>query len=217
MEGIEGCGKSTQAEKLGVYLQKQGYPLEITREPGGTALGNQIRKLLLCPQGIGIAAEAELFLYAADRAQHLQEVILPALETGKVVICDRFTDATLAYQGYARGINQAIVAEINQFVTQGLKPDLTLLLDFEVSQGLARALGRNQQSDADKREDRFEQEGDPFHQRVRQGYLALARTEPGRIKVIDAGKSAEEIHNDILAEVLPVLRGKQKTIKKGIK
>lgn len=205
-EGIEGCGKSTQAKKLVKYLQQRGYSVIHTKEPGGTALGSNLRKLVLCSNGINISREAELFLYAADRAQHVQEIILPALQDGKIIICDRFTDATVAYQGYARGVDRAVINNINGLATSGLVPNITILMDLAVTEGLARALARNQKHDPSKREDRFEQEGRAFHEKVRQGYLNLAKIEPDRIKVIDANKTIDQVHEDIIKKVLPLLK-----------
>ncbi|MBI5788868.1 MAG: dTMP kinase [Candidatus Schekmanbacteria bacterium] len=205
LEGIEGCGKTTQAKKLNAALQKLGYPVLLTKEPGGTDLGKEIRKLLLRCNGLKIGAEAELLLYAADRAQHVREFLVPPLEAGHIVICDRFADATVAYQGYARGLDKNLIAHINQFATQKLQPDVTILLDLDVRTGLARAQVRNQQSKPAEREDRFEKEDWRFHEQVRQGYLASAKGEPERIKIIDAGKPAVQVFENIMADIMPLL------------
>lgn len=205
LEGIEGCGKSTQIKMLGDYLQNRGFSVILTKEPGGTLLGKNIRNLLLRSQGINIGSEAELFLFAADRSQHVKEIILPGLKDGKVVICDRFTDATVAYQGYARGVDNALIDKLNNLATSGLKPDVTILLEMEVSTGLERARSRNQKKDSLKREDRFEREGNSFHDKVKQGYLALAQAEPDRIKLINADRTIKQVHDDILQRVLPLL------------
>ncbi len=210
LEGIEGCGKSTQAAKLADYLKELGYQVILTKEPGATALGTPLRKLLLNPQRITIGAKAELFLFAADRSQHVEELILPAIKEGKIVVCDRYTDATMAYQGYARGLDKALIQDLNELAALGLSPQLTILLDLTVSEGLSRALDRNQRNDSASREDRFEQEGKSFHEKVRYGYLELARAEPDRIKIIDADSSIEEIHNNIVKTVAPLLKGWEK-------
>ena len=176
-EGGEGCGKSTQAKILLRKLHQQNIPAILVHEPGGTALGNEIRKLLKRKQGYPIAPEAELFLFGASRAQLVSELIRPALEEEKVVICDRFADSTIVYQGYGRELNLSIVATINNLATQNLGPDLTILLDIPPGQGLARKQGPR---------DRFESEELAFHCRVREGYLKIAASEPSRWLVIDA-------------------------------
>ena len=205
LEGIEGCGKSTHARKLRQALEERGWRTLLTREPGGTRLGSEIRKLLLRSRGMAIGERAELLLYAADRQQHLEEVVLPALKSGNIVICDRFSDATAAYQGHARGLDRELIEQIERLVCGDLKPRLTLLLDLPVRVGLQRALQRNQAYAPEQREDRFEQEGPAFHEKVRRGYLALARAFPERIRLIDAAGSIEQVHRNIMKEVLPVL------------
>lgn len=183
-EGIEGCGKTTQLQRLAAKLQATGEAVLITREPGGCAIADALRAILLDSANHAMAPTTELLLYAAARAQHVAEVIRPALEAGRIVLCDRFSDATLAYQGYGRGLDRELIGELNRVATGGLNPDLTLLLDFPAEEGLERARQRNAGSDGPD-EGRFEAEALPFHRRVRDGYLALAAAED-RFRVIDA-------------------------------
>ncbi|HEY6012295.1 MAG TPA: dTMP kinase, partial [Nitrospirota bacterium] len=180
-EGIEGTGKTTQIVLLQQNLQSRGVRVVLTREPGGTVIGDQIRKILLDPANTALDPAAELLLYAAGRAQHLREVILPALEGGMIVLCDRFSDATLAYQGYGRGLDFEMILALDQLVTTGMRPELTVLLDIDAATGVARAHGRNRDRGLEA-EARFENEEIAFHERVRQGYLTLGRREPGRIR-----------------------------------
>jgi len=191
-EGIEGSGKSTQIALLANYLTARGVRYVLTREPGGTLIGDQIRKILLDPANRVLDPAAELLLYAASRAQHLREIIVPALAGGANVLCDRFSDATLAYQGYGRGLNIEMIRALDRIVTAGMRPDLTLLFDIEAASGIARARGRNNSRGLEA-EARFENEELAFHERVRQGYLALLAQEPERIQVVDASSSAEAI------------------------
>lgn len=182
IEGIEGCGKSTQARRL---VERLGAKALLTAEPGGTAVGRGIRELLL-NHGGEVSPRAELLLFLADRAQHVEEVIRPALAAGKTVICDRYTDSTLAYQGYGRGLSLALVRSLCAQAAGGLTPGVTLLLDVPVELGLARARRRG-------KPDRIETEHLEFHERVREGFLTLAREEPGRWVVIDARGDEEEV------------------------
>jgi dTMP kinase len=191
-EGIEGSGKSTQIALFADYLTARGVRHVLTREPGGTLIGDQIRKILLDPANRALDPAAELLLYAASRAQHLREIILPALACGANVLCDRFSDATLAYQGYGRGLDIEMIRALDRIVTAGMRPDLTLLFDIEAASGVARARGRNNSRGLEA-EARFENEELAFHERVRQGYLALVAQEPERIQVVDASSSAEAI------------------------
>jgi dTMP kinase len=184
LEGIEGSGKTTQALFLKELLRAKGMEVVVTREPGGPPIAEKIRDILLDPANKQMVPLTELFLYEASRAQHVAEIILPALDAGKAVICDRFFDASTAYQGSARGLDLAAVRQLNLLATGGLKPDLTLVLDLPVEVGLRR-LGR--------RPDRIESEALEFHERVRQGYLAVASLEEFRIKVIDAAGSIGDI------------------------
>ena len=195
-EGIEGSGKSTQISRLLQYLTNSGRPATLTREPGGTPIGNQIRRILLDPASRLLDPTAELLLYAASRAQHLREVILPALDAGRIVLCDRFSDATLAYQGYGRGLSIATIRELDSIVTAGLRPRLTILLDIDAATGVGRARGRNTRQGLHG-EARFENEELSFHNRVRDGYLALAKQETGRFRIIDAARTPEDIQEDV--------------------
>jgi dTMP kinase len=198
-EGIEGCGKTTQIGLLTSFLKSLQRPFLLTREPGGTEVGDQIRQILLSSKNVGIEPLAELYLYAAARAQHLRQVISPALREGKVVICDRFADATLAYQGYGRGVDRAWIEEIHARTMGDIKPDLTFLLDLPVEEGLRRALKRMEKDPV--KEDRFEKEALDFHRRVREGYLVLARNEPQRIIVLDGMKEENTLHREILTHL----------------
>jgi dTMP kinase len=204
-EGIEGSGKSTQIALLRDHLQQQGCSVTLTREPGGTAIGDKVRKVLLDPANKGLDPTAELLLYAASRAQHLREVILPALADGRIILCDRFSDATLAYQGYGRGLSIPTIRDLDRIVTAGLKPDLTVLLDVDARMGLGRARGRNA-AEGLHGEARFENEDIAFHSRVRDGYMLLAREEPERIRIVNASRTAEEIQKDIRQIVASVLK-----------
>jgi dTMP kinase len=195
-EGGDGTGKTTQVNAAESYLLRRSQACLATREPGGTALGKLIRKVLLEVGESEIAASTELFLYLADRAQHVKQVVAPALTEGKIVLCDRFTDSTLAYQGYGRGIDLAWLRRLNDTASGGLRPHLTLLLDCPVETGLARAAGRRDQA-GEASEDRFEREELEFHQRVRSGFLEMARGEPERFRVVDASRSVSETAEQI--------------------
>lgn len=191
IEGIEGAGKSTQMTFLQHFLSEQGQSLTVTREPGGTELGEQIRELLLSPRPQGMAVNTELLLIFAARAEHIEQLIKPALERGEWVLSDRFTDATFAYQGGGRGISQQRITEIADWTLKDLTPDLTLLFDLPVAVGQQRVLSRNEGID------RFEQEKVDFFQRIRDCYLARAKQDPDRIKVIDANHSIADIQTQI--------------------
>lgn len=207
-EGGDGSGKSTQLKLLEEYLGAQGRPCLSTREPGGTALGRTIRRVLLEAAEEEVCSPTELFLYLADRAQHVQRVIRPAMESGKIVLCDRFTDSTLAYQGYGRGIDLNRLRELNRMASEGIAPDLTLLLDCPVEIGLSRTARRGSgQRPGKKREDRFEREEIEFHERVRRGFLELARAEPERIFVLDASRPVEAVSMEIRKIVDARLKG----------
>jgi dTMP kinase len=188
LEGIEGSGKSTQAAMLKTYLAGKGFEVVATREPGGSPIAEKIRRILLDPSNKAMVPLAELFLYEASRTQHMAEIIAPALRAGKLVICDRFFDASTAYQGNARGIDPGEVTGLNLLATAGTKPDLTIVLDLPVSAGLKR-LGRSL--------DRLESEGIEFHERVREGYLQIARSEPARVRVADGSGPAEEVFDRV--------------------
>ena len=198
-EGIEGCGKTTQIGLLTSFLERLHRPFLLTREPGGTGVGEQIRQILLSSENVGIEPMAELYLYAAARVQHIRQVISPALREGKLVICDRFADATLAYQGYGRGMDLAWIEEIHARTMENVKPDLTFLLDLPVEEGLRRALKRMEKHSV--KEDRFEKEAPDFHRRVREGYLILARNQPRRIVALDGMKEEKTLHREILTHL----------------
>jgi dTMP kinase len=193
LEGIEGSGKTTQINTIAQWLKAAGRECLTTREPGGTAIGGQIRSVLLHPENGDLVPTAELLLYMADRVQHLETVLQPALAAGKVVVCDRYFDATLVYQGYARGLDKEKIRQLHQLVCKGLMPDLTLLLDMDPRDGLARAWRRIHSEDAQAMESRFEKEKLLFHQRVRSGYLDLAHMEPRRFAIIDAAVDPQAV------------------------
>ncbi len=195
-EGIEGSGKSTQIVLLANYLSAHGKSVTLTREPGGTSIGDQIRKILLDPSNTSLDPKAELLLYAAGRAQHLAELVVPERAAGRIVLCDRFSDATLAYQGYGRGLDLGLIRSLDKIVTDGIRPDLTILLDIDAATGLARARGRNSRGGLEA-EARFENEQLSFHERVRQGYLDLARSEPERFRIVDASPNPDAIQNKL--------------------
>ena len=207
-EGIEGAGKSTAIDYLSGYLQARGYDPVLTREPGGSALGRRLRALLLDVRTGGLASRAELFLFLADRAQHVVEVIRPALEAGQVVLCDRFTDSTLAYQGHGRGLDTEYLQRLNQAATGGLQPELTLLLDLPVRCGLMRAGERNRLEGLVVSEGRFDAESLDFHERVRQGYRVLAEEEPERFAIIDASQPPEDVVLQCRSAIEAHLRGR---------
>jgi dTMP kinase len=195
-EGIEGSGKTTQISRLTDWLNKQ-FELTpvVTREPGGCEISDKIRSILLDVANSEMNEQAELLLYAAARAQHVAQIIRPALDDGKIVLCDRFSDATLAYQGFGRGLDLCLIKEINQLATLGIKPDLTLLLDFDPEVGLDRARARNAVSTGPD-ENRFEQENLDFHRRIRAGYLSLAAGED-RFCIVDATGDADSVETRI--------------------
>lgn len=197
-EGGDGTGKTTQLKLLEAHLVVQGKVCLSTREPGGTALGEMIRQLLLGAGKDDISPPTELFLYLADRAQHVQELIRPALASGRLVLCDRFTDSTLAYQGYGRGVNLEMLRRLNEMASQGIIPDLTFLLDCPVDVGLSRTAQRVvEQKSGKARKDRFEREQRDFHEKVRSGFLELAQAEPKRIHVLDASRPIPKVHEEI--------------------
>ncbi len=197
-EGIEGSGKSTQARLLAQALRSQGYEVVLTREPGGTAVGQVLRRLLLESASSPLAPGAELYLMLADRAQHVQEVVAPALQADKIVVSDRFLDSTTAYQGYGRGVELTFLTRLNAFACSGCMPALTFVLDLPVTAGLRRARQRQDRTDAT---DRFEAESVAFHERVRTGFLEVARAEPQRVHLLDTVRPVEVIRQEILAVV----------------
>jgi len=199
-EGIEGCGKTTQIQRLAQNLKKQGLPIILTLEPGGTEIGKRIRRILLDSKNTHLSPLTELLLYEADRAQHIAEIIGPAISSGKWVLCDRFYDATVVYQGLARGQDRDLINLLNIKVTNQIKPDLTFLLDCPVEIGLDRALKRNDSLELNG-QGRFEQEKTTFHHKVREGYLALAREFPERFTIIDATLQPREVEECIMERV----------------
>ncbi|BCS53804.1 dTMP kinase [Geobacter sp. SVR] len=199
-EGIEGCGKTTQIRLLGEYLESLGYRVVMTREPGGCAIADKIRAILLDADNRELLPLAELLLYAAARAQHVSLVIKPALAEGSIVLCDRFTDATIAYQSAGRGIDRTTIDLLNDLACQSLVPALTVLIDCDPQTGLERARQRIEAS-AGPREERFELESLEFHRRVRNGYLELARLEPSRVLKIDGSGTIAAISESIVGQV----------------
>ena len=196
-EGIEGCGKTTQLQMAGDYLATRSIPFISTAEPGGTPLGGKIREILLNRGPYALCAEAELLLFCAARSQHVQDVIQPALTERKVVLCDRFADATIVYQGYGRGLDIDFIRTLTNFSARDLQPDLTLLLDLPVQDGLARAFDRISRNQDRPSEDRFEREALTFHHKIREGYRTLANREPERFRIIDATQTISRIHQEI--------------------
>lgn len=193
LEGIEGSGKSTLMRAVTAHLEAKGRTVTTTLEPGAGKFGAAIRRILLDPANTDLSPMSELFLYLADRAQHVAECIQPALTRGEVVLCDRFVDSTVAYQGYGRGLDVDMLHKLNAVAVGGVMPDLTLLLDLPVETGLGRALSRNAEDGSDEREGRFEAESLAFHTRVRDGYLALAERFPERIKIVDASLLPDDV------------------------
>lgn len=205
IEGLDGCGKSTQLEKLAAVLRAEGVDLVVTREPGGTATGERIRTVLLDSATAGLSPWAEMALMFASRAQHLQEIVLPALESGRLVLCDRFTDSTEAYQGGGRKLGSTPVLALHRILCADIQPDLTILMDSEVSASVARARRRNRSrvasGNVEADENRFEQENRAFFERVRDKYLEIARREAHRFFVVDARRNSDVVHPEILRAV----------------
>jgi len=204
-EGLDGAGKTTQLALLERWLQAHAIPYTRTREPGGTPLGVEIRQLLLNRPDLAITPLAEAFLFQADRAQHFAALVIPSLDEGRLVITDRCFDASIAYQGYARGVGPDLVEYISLLATRGIAPDLTILLDLDPSQVFQRTNISADASGTREERTRFDAEAESFHTRVKEGFRALARQHPYRIKVVDASQSVEEIHAEIVALVQGVL------------
>lgn len=213
IEGIEGSGKTTQMSHMAGFLKEKGYRCVVTREPGGTKIGEKIRRILLDQDHHMLDAMAELLLYTADRAQHVSETIKPALDEGKVVLCDRFYDSTIAYQGAARGIDAETVQALNHLVLKGISPDVTFLLDLPPDVGLLRAWNEITNGARDVAQSRFECEQQLFHEKVRLGYLALAEAEPERFRVIDAARSPEAVRDAILGDLEQLIASRENYIK----
>ena len=186
-EGGDGCGKTTQIDLLDKYLKDKGYKTLITREPGAKGLGTKLREILLNYDG-EVSSKCESFLFLADRAQHVDCIIKPAIEDGVIVLCDRHADSTIAYQGYGRGVNKEELKHLNNLATSGLKPDLTIVLDVDVETSMQRV---------GKEKDRMESAGIEFFERVREGFLDIAKQEPERVKVISSSDTIENIHTKI--------------------
>jgi dTMP kinase len=197
LEGVDGCGKSTQAAMLAEYLEKRGYPVVLTREPGGTALGREVSRLVQTPGPEQLSPLVELTLMFAARVQHIDHVIAPALARGTHVICDRFIDSTIAYQGFGRGVPLETIQMMDQRLCGSLRPGLTLVIDVDVRLAAERTVGRNR--GAGVADTRFEQEGLEFFNRVRGGYVALSHQEPGRVLFIDGSGSISVVQNVIRA------------------
>ena len=195
-EGADGCGKTTQLNLLKDYLENNGYEVVLTREPGGKGLGEKVREILLNYDG-EVSNRCESFLFLADRAQNIDIIVNPAIEQGKIVLCDRHTDSSVAYQGYGRGLDINQINTLNNLATNGKKPDLTLVFDVDIETSMKRV---------GNEKDRMESAGNDFFNKVRNGYLELAKQEPERIKVIDSTHSIENVHNDVLAIVSNILQ-----------
>lgn len=191
LEGPDGSGKTTQAHLLVEWLRDQGQDALLTREPGGSDIGDQIREILHDSANVALTARSEFLLYSASRAQHVSQLILPSLAAGKIVISDRFADSSLAYQGYGRGLNLEMLKAVTAFATQGIKPDLTLYFDIAAGEGLQRRLLSGEVWN------RMDAEALAFHRRVRSGYLELASAEPERWEVIDANRPIGDVHSDV--------------------
>ena len=190
-EGADGCGKTTQIELLNKYLQEKGFKTLVTREPGAKGLGEKLREILLNYDG-EVSPNCESFLFLADRAQHVDCVIKPALKDGVIVLCDRYTDSTVAYQGYGRQLDIEQIKKLNEIAVNGLKPDLTIVFDIDIETSMQRV---------GKTKDRMESAGMDFFNRVRNGYLAIAKEEPNRVKVINSADTIERIHEKVVEEV----------------
>ncbi|MBW1939957.1 MAG: dTMP kinase [Deltaproteobacteria bacterium] len=210
LEGIEGSGKTTQIKNIVTFLESKGYDCITTREPGGTAIGGKIRAILLDPGNNDLDPLTELLLYEADRAQHVSSILKPLLCDGKAVVCDRFYDATTVYQGFARGLDIELIQELHNLVLKGLKPDITILLDLTPEVGLERAWRQIKSGTRTHCETRFEKEALIFHDKVRAGYLELARREPERFRVIDAAKDKDQVQKEIIKTLSFFIRS-QKT------
>jgi dTMP kinase len=206
-EGIEGCGKTTQVRLLEKELLRQGRRVTLTREPGGCTIADKIRAILLDAGNADMTPLTELLLYAAARSQHLNDTVRPALKAGTIVLCDRFTDATVAYQGYGRGLDLDLIGRLNTLATDGLAPGLTILMDCPVEVGLGRAMSRINGTHGPK-EERFEREAHTFHEAVRTGYLALAQAEPDRFAIVDVDRPVSEIASVVAGVVMARLQGR---------
>jgi dTMP kinase len=201
IEGIEGTGKSTQARLLANHLREKGFTVAETAEPGGTPISRKIRQILLSPEHGEMDAVTELLLYNASRVQHIKQIIMPAIERGDIVITDRFSDSTVAYQGFGRGIDLGLVDDLDRIATNRMRPDITILLDIDAATGLARNIKA-------KKSDRLELEDISFHERVRKGFIAIASKEPERIKLVDCSGSMDEVHREVAGIIDSFLKKK---------
>lgn len=195
-EGADGCGKTTQLNLLKDYLTAKGYAVILTREPGGKGLGEKIREILLNYDG-KVADRCESFLFLADRAQNIETIVKPAIESGKIVLCDRHTDSSVAYQGYGRGLDIEQIKMLNNLATGGKQPDLTLVFDVDIETSMQRV---------GNEKDRMESSGKEFFNRVRNGYLEMAKQEPERLKIVDSTKAIDEVHKRVIEIILPYLK-----------
>ncbi len=206
-EGIEGCGKTTQISFLKDFQKKKSCSVVTTREPGGTKIGDKIRRILLDSENTDIDIKTELLLYQASRSQHVRDVIRPALEQGCVVLCDRFTDATSVYQGFVQGISEDFLERLNRFTTDNLTPDLTVLIDCPVEIGLKRTEDRTKITNQEVCENRFEEKSVDFHQKVRLGYLQIAERNSNRFHIVDGREDISAVHREIRTAVIKKMAG----------
>ncbi len=206
-EGIEGCGKTTQISFLKDFLEKKNCSVITTREPGGTKIGDKIRRILLDSENSDIDIKTELLLYQASRAQHVKDLIRPALEQGCVVLCDRFTDATSVYQGFVQGISEDFLERLNRFTTDNLTPDFTVLIDCPVEIGLKRTEDRTKTINQEVCENRFEEKSVDFHQKVRLGYLQIAERNNNRFHIVDGREDISAVHREIRTAVIKKMAG----------
>lgn len=206
LEGIEGSGKTTQINFIAGYLRELGHDCVITKEPGGTKIGEKIRSILLDPENKGIHPMTELMLYAADRVQHIKEFINPMLDAKKIVICDRFHDSTTVYQGFTRGLDVSLICQLNTLILEGVSPDITFVLDLPAELGLERAWKQINNGARSDKETRFENEKLSFHKKVRNGYLEIAQREPQRFVIIDASVEAPIVRKSILEKLKEFLK-----------
>ena len=206
LEGIEGSGKTTQINYIAGYLRELGHDCVITKEPGGTVIGEKIRSILLDPKNKNIHPMTELLLYAADRVQHIKEFITPMLDDKKIVICDRFHDSTTVYQGFTRGLDVDMIYRLNKLVLEGVAPDITFILDLPATLGLERAWKQINNGSRSDSETRFENEKLDFHEKVRKGYLEIARREPQRFIIIDASVEAASVRESMIEKLKEFLK-----------
>jgi dTMP kinase len=203
-EGIDGCGKSTQLSMTSKILSEQGYSVVVSREPGGTVIAEKIREILISPEHAEMVNECEFLLYCAARAQHVREKIIPAIKQGNIVLCDRFQEATFAYQGFGRAIPLDILTAINTYATGGLNPDLTFVFDLSVDSSISRMTRMN------KTKDRLEQNGKDFFERIRQGYLSMVKSSPKRIMTVDGEQTVEKVSDQVMVYIKELLLKSEK-------